>query len=317
MGGASIHRRDGRGRRWDGCHRRDGSLRQPATGARGWQFWVDDAEHDRPEANASSRSWRPTWLLYVAASIIGFFAVGVGCWCCWCADNGRCQPRCSPGWSGWSGRAGVGRRSDASRHRDRVWRRVRTARGRSGDQPTTSPGCGTVGDLTGLPRSDINCAGAVSHAHHDHTHTCSADTDEQGARALGNTDTVGHTHAKKEASRRHRTRHPRGAQGERASPKTGYDRDQFGSGWDTQPGGCDTRQTVLRRDLANVQILAADDRTVIGGKLNDPYTGAAVAAERPPLMIWRQTTWSPPRMRGRKVPSNSAMIGASRSTTIC
>ena len=63
------------------------------------------------------------------------------------------------------------------------------------------------------------------------------------------------------------------------APKTGYSRDQFGSGWGTQPGGCDTRQTVLRRDLANVKILATDDCTVIGGKLNDPYTGAAVTAK--------------------------------------
>ena len=63
------------------------------------------------------------------------------------------------------------------------------------------------------------------------------------------------------------------------APKTGYARSEFGSGWATQPTGCDTRQTVLRRDLANVKILATDDCTVIGGKLNDPYTGAAFTAK--------------------------------------
>lgn len=63
------------------------------------------------------------------------------------------------------------------------------------------------------------------------------------------------------------------------APKTGYDRDRFGSGWSTRSTGCDTRQTVLRRDLAKVKVLATDDCTVVGGKLNDPYTGAAFAAK--------------------------------------
>ncbi len=63
------------------------------------------------------------------------------------------------------------------------------------------------------------------------------------------------------------------------SPKTGYSRDQFGSGWATGPDGCSTRQTVLRRDLANVRLLAADRCIVLGGRLNDPYTGAAITAK--------------------------------------
>ena len=62
-------------------------------------------------------------------------------------------------------------------------------------------------------------------------------------------------------------------------PKTGYTRDQFGTGWATRPDGCNTRQTVLRRDLGNVKLLAADTCIVLGGRLNDPYTGAAVTAK--------------------------------------
>jgi len=62
-------------------------------------------------------------------------------------------------------------------------------------------------------------------------------------------------------------------------PRTGYSRDQFGTGWATRPDGCSTRQTVLRRDLANVKLLAADVCIVLGGRLNDPYTGAAITAK--------------------------------------
>ena len=62
-------------------------------------------------------------------------------------------------------------------------------------------------------------------------------------------------------------------------PKTGYSRDQFGTGWATRPDGCNTRQTVVRRDLANVKLLAADTCIVLGGRLNDPYTGAAITAK--------------------------------------
>jgi len=62
-------------------------------------------------------------------------------------------------------------------------------------------------------------------------------------------------------------------------PKSGYSRDQFGTGWTTRPDGCSTRQTVLRRDLANVRLLAADVCVVLGGRLNDPYTGAAITAK--------------------------------------
>ncbi len=56
--------------------------------------------------------------------------------------------------------------------------------------------------------------------------------------------------------------------------KTGYSRDRFGDGWSSIPGGCDTRQTVLLRDLDDLKVQAADRCSVLGGSLNDPYTGA-------------------------------------------
>lgn len=63
------------------------------------------------------------------------------------------------------------------------------------------------------------------------------------------------------------------------APKTGYSRDEFGSGWGTLDG-CDTRQAILRRDFARVRVLT-DSCTVLGGRFTDPYTGdsSQVAAE--------------------------------------
>lgn len=57
------------------------------------------------------------------------------------------------------------------------------------------------------------------------------------------------------------------------APKTDYSREQFGSGWNTI-GGCDTRNIILNRDLADVQI--DESCNVISGKLNDPYTGKTI-----------------------------------------
>lgn len=55
--------------------------------------------------------------------------------------------------------------------------------------------------------------------------------------------------------------------------KTGYSRDQFGSGWATV-NGCDTRNIILNRDLVNVQIDA--ECKVTSGTLNDSYTGKVI-----------------------------------------
>nr|WP_308802056.1 HNH endonuclease family protein [Streptomyces polyasparticus] len=68
------------------------------------------------------------------------------------------------------------------------------------------------------------------------------------------------------------------------APKTGYDRTRvFGPAWSdntTAPGGhngCDTRNDVLRRDLANVAGKNASRCVVASGVLeHDPYTGKRI-----------------------------------------
>ena len=61
------------------------------------------------------------------------------------------------------------------------------------------------------------------------------------------------------------------------APKTGYERTQFGDGW-IEVNGCDTRNRILNRDLSDVAI--NDKCQVIGGILNDPYTGNVVTFTR-------------------------------------
>lgn len=62
------------------------------------------------------------------------------------------------------------------------------------------------------------------------------------------------------------------------APKTGYKRSQFGDGW-AKAGGCDTRNIILRRDLANT-VLGDDNCKVQAGALSDPYTGQRIAFKR-------------------------------------
>lgn len=62
------------------------------------------------------------------------------------------------------------------------------------------------------------------------------------------------------------------------APKTGYKRSQFGDGW-AKAGGCDTRNVILRRDLANI-VLGDDNCKVQAGALSDPYTGQRIAFKR-------------------------------------
>jgi hypothetical protein len=58
------------------------------------------------------------------------------------------------------------------------------------------------------------------------------------------------------------------------APKTGYSREQFGTGWATIDG-CDMRNIILNRDLTNVVI---DEKcNVLSGILNDPYTGKVIS----------------------------------------
>jgi hypothetical protein len=71
------------------------------------------------------------------------------------------------------------------------------------------------------------------------------------------------------------------------APKTGYQRKAFGSAWSddvTVPdghNGCDTRNDILRRDLADVAIKPGTNGCVVlSGVLNDPYTGSTIAFQR-------------------------------------
>lgn len=62
------------------------------------------------------------------------------------------------------------------------------------------------------------------------------------------------------------------------APQTGYDRDRFGQAWlDVDHNGCDTRNDVLRRDLAHVEVKAGTHGCVVlRGTLEDPYTGRTI-----------------------------------------
>ena len=59
------------------------------------------------------------------------------------------------------------------------------------------------------------------------------------------------------------------------APKTGYDRDLFGSAWaDVDRNGCDTRNDILQRDLTNITYRSGTGNCVVdSGDFYDPYTG--------------------------------------------
>lgn len=61
------------------------------------------------------------------------------------------------------------------------------------------------------------------------------------------------------------------------APKTNYSRDQFGDGW-RKSGDCDTRNSILRRDLSDVVV--NDTCKVTKGLLHDPYTGKDISFTR-------------------------------------
>lgn len=65
------------------------------------------------------------------------------------------------------------------------------------------------------------------------------------------------------------------------APRTGYDRDEFGSAWaDTDRNGCGTRDDVLAEQLSGVA-RDADGCKVLSGVLDpDPYTGTRIAFVR-------------------------------------
>lgn len=62
------------------------------------------------------------------------------------------------------------------------------------------------------------------------------------------------------------------------APKTGYTREQFGSGWvDIDRNGCDTRNDELNLRLTNKTM--SGSCKVLSGDLQDPYTGTAIHFE--------------------------------------
>jgi hypothetical protein len=66
------------------------------------------------------------------------------------------------------------------------------------------------------------------------------------------------------------------------APKTGYDREQFGPAWsDVDHNGCDTRNDILNRDLADKQWRpGTHDCVVIAGTIVDPYTAKPIQFEK-------------------------------------
>ncbi|MGW0533558.1 HNH endonuclease family protein [Streptomyces sp. NPDC003032] len=69
------------------------------------------------------------------------------------------------------------------------------------------------------------------------------------------------------------------------APRTGYDRDRFGSAWaDTDSNGCPTRDDILKRDLKDVtyrdSYRGKDCQVATGTLAPDPYTGKDVTFRR-------------------------------------
>jgi uncharacterized protein DUF1524 len=63
------------------------------------------------------------------------------------------------------------------------------------------------------------------------------------------------------------------------APKTGYERERFGSGW-ASVRGCDVRDRMLARDLSGKTYEPGDDCAIASGRLNDPYTATAITYAR-------------------------------------
>ncbi|TDT73618.1 uncharacterized protein DUF1524 [Arthrobacter sp. AG258] len=65
------------------------------------------------------------------------------------------------------------------------------------------------------------------------------------------------------------------------APNTGYSREAFGQAWlDVDRNGCDTRNDILRRDLAGVIFADGSTCKVSGGHFQEPYTGHAIEFRR-------------------------------------
>ncbi|MFI9614866.1 HNH endonuclease family protein [Streptomyces sp. NPDC052023] len=65
------------------------------------------------------------------------------------------------------------------------------------------------------------------------------------------------------------------------APRTGYDRDRFGSPWaDTDSNDCGTRDDILKRDLVSVEFSDGSCEVASGTLDPDPYTGKDVTFAR-------------------------------------
>lgn len=62
------------------------------------------------------------------------------------------------------------------------------------------------------------------------------------------------------------------------APKTGYDRDLFGSSW-ARIADCDMRNYILARDLTETTFVPPSCK-VASGKLSDPYSGKSISFQR-------------------------------------
>lgn len=56
------------------------------------------------------------------------------------------------------------------------------------------------------------------------------------------------------------------------APKTGYNREEFYSGW-PEIEGCSLRQKIMKREFGETAKLAENKCTVIAGEYDEPYTG--------------------------------------------
>jgi hypothetical protein len=67
------------------------------------------------------------------------------------------------------------------------------------------------------------------------------------------------------------------------APNNKYQREAFGQAWlDVDRNGCDTRNDILRRDLASVGFTEGSKCRVASGAIVEPYTGKAVEFRRGP-----------------------------------
>lgn len=66
------------------------------------------------------------------------------------------------------------------------------------------------------------------------------------------------------------------------APRTGYERERFGQRWsDVDRNGCDQRNDVLARDLADVEYRPGTHSCVVqAGTFDDPYSGRTVPFRR-------------------------------------